>query len=54
MISLRRKAVLKKTIDFYNNEIKNCEKTTETAENNIKNFRKLLEDEIKEFTEENI
>jgi hypothetical protein len=54
LIALRRKAVLKKTIDFYNNEIKNCEKTTETAENNIKNFRKLLEDEIKEFTEESI
>ena len=54
LIALRRKAVLKKTIDFYNNEIKNCEKTTKTAENNIKNFRKLLEDEIKEFTKESI
>ena len=54
LIALRRKAILKKTIDFYNNEIKDCEKTIETVVNNIDNFRKFLENENKELTEESL
>ena len=49
LIALRRRAILKKTIDFYNKQIQDCEKTIETAENNIKNFRKYLIEESKEL-----
>ena len=49
LIALRRRAILKKTIDFYNEQIQDCEKTIETADNNIKNFRKYLIEESKEL-----
>ena len=49
LIALRRRAILKKTIDFYNKQIQDCEKTIETADNNIKNFRKYLIEESKEL-----
>ena len=49
LIALRRRAILKKTIDFYNKQIRDCEKTIETADNNIKNFRKYLIEESKEL-----
>ena len=45
LIALRRKAILKKTIDFYTKEIEDCKKTCENVENNKKNFRKYLEEE---------
>ena len=47
LIALRRKAILKKTIEFYEKEIEDCKKTSETFENNKKNFRKYLEEESK-------
>ena len=37
------------TIDFYNKQIQDCEKTIEIADNNIKNFRKYLIEESKEL-----
>ncbi len=49
LIALRRRAILKKTIDFYNKQIQDCEKTIETADNNTKNFRKYLIEESKEL-----
>ena len=49
LIALRRRAILKKTIDFYYKQIQDCEKTIETADNNIKNFRKYLIEESKEL-----
>ena len=55
LIALRRKAVLKKTIEFYENEIQDCQKTSENIKNNINNFKKYIEDEGKELLkEENI
>ena len=47
LIALRRKAILKKTIDSYEKQIEDCKKTSETFENNKKNFRKYLEEESK-------
>ena len=47
LIALRRKAILKKTIDFYTKEIEDCKKTCENVENNKKNLRKYLEEESK-------
>ena len=52
LIALRRKAVLKKTIDFYEKEIQDCEKTSNNVENNIKNFRIYLEDVCKQLMTE--
>ena len=49
LIALRRKAVLKKTIEFYENEIQDCQKTSENIKNNINNFKKYIEDEGKEL-----
>ena len=50
LIALRRKAILKKTIDFYTKEIEDCKKTCENVENNKKNFRKYLEEESKNLS----
>ena len=52
LIALRRKAVLKKTIEFYENEIQDCQKTSENIKNNINNFKKYIEDEGKELLKE--
>ena len=49
LIALRRKAILKKTIDFYSKQIKDCEDTKDKVDNNIRDFRKYLEEEIKEL-----
>ena len=50
LIALRRKAILKKTIDFYTKEIEDCKKTCEKVEINKKNFRKYLEEESKNLS----
>ena len=39
LIALRRKAILKKTIDFYEKEIEDCKKTSEM----LKIIKKILE-----------
>ena len=49
LIALRRKAILKKTIDFYKKEIEDCKKTSENVDNNLKNFRKYLDEDIKNY-----
>ena len=49
LIVLRRKAILKKTIDFYKKQIQDCEDTKDKVDNNIRDFRKYLEEEIKEL-----
>ena len=40
LIALRRKAILKKTIDFYSKQIKDCEDTKDKVDNNRRDFRK--------------
>ena len=49
LIVLRRKAILKKTIDFYKKQIQDCEDTKDKVDNNIRNFRQYLEEESKEL-----
>ena len=49
LIVLRRKAILKKAIDFYSKQIKDCEDTKDKVDNNIRDFRKYLEEEFKEL-----
>ena len=49
LISLRRKAILQKTIDFYNKEIEGCEETSNKVDEGIKNFRDYLEQGLEEF-----
>ena len=49
LIALRRKAILKKTIDFYKKQIQDCEDTKDKVDNNIRNFRQYLEEESKEL-----
>ena len=49
LIALRRKAILKKTIDFYSKQIKDCEDTKDNVDNNIRDFRKYLEEEFQEL-----
>ena len=49
LIALRRKSILQKTIDFYNNQIKDCEETSEKAEEGIKNFYNYLNENLEKF-----
>ena len=49
LIALRRKAVLQKTIDFYNKEINDCEQTSKKADEGIKNFYNYLDENIDKF-----
>ena len=49
LISLRRKSILQKTIDFYNKEIDDCEQTSNKAEEGLKKFYNYLEENLEEF-----
>jgi len=49
LIALRKKAVLQKTIDFYNKGINDCEETSKQIDEGIKNFRNYLEEGLDEF-----
>ena len=49
LIALRKKAVLQKTIDFYNKGIDDCEETSKQVDEGIKNFRNYLEEGLEEF-----
>ena len=50
IIALRRKAILQKTIDFFNKEINDCEETSKKVDEGIKNFYNYLDENIEEFT----
>ena len=49
LIALRRKAILQKTINYYNKQIEDCEKTAKQADEGIKNFRDYLEEGLEEL-----
>ena len=49
LIALRRKAVLQKTIDFYNKKIDDCEQTSKKVDEGIKNFYNYLDENLDEF-----
>ena len=49
LIALRKKAVLQKTIEFYNKGIDDCEETSKQVDEGIKNFRNYLEEGLEEF-----
>ena len=49
LIALRRKAVLKRAIDFYKKGIEDCEETSKKVDEGIKNFTKYVEENIQEF-----
>ena len=50
IIALRRKAILQRTIDFFNKEINDCEETSKKVDEGIKNFYNYLDENLEEFT----
>ena len=50
IIALRRKAILQKTIDFFNKEINDCEETSKKVDEGIKNFYNYLDENYEKFT----
>ena len=44
LIALRRKAILQKTINYYNKQIEDCENTSKKVDEGIKNFRDYIEE----------
>ena len=49
LIALRRKAILKKAIDFYNKGIDDCVETSTKIDEGIKNLTKYIEENLKNF-----
>ncbi len=49
LIALRRKAILQKTINYYNKQIEDCENTSKKVDEGIKNFRDYIEEGLEEF-----
>ena len=49
LIALRKKAVLQRTIDYYNKQIEDCEETSKQVDEGIKKFRDYLEEGLNKF-----
>ena len=49
IIALRRKAILQRTIDFFNKEINDCEETSKKVDEGINNFRNYLKEGLEKL-----